>query len=77
LGGKKESRNEKGPGSKERRTYACWPKETLGIDEGALGSEKESRREIATAIATRIEQLLVPYRSPWGESKMPKSSTRS
>jgi hypothetical protein len=56
LGGKKEGRrNQKGPGSKERHTYTCWPKETLGIDEGALGSEKESRREIATAIATRIE----------------------
>src|SRR5207247_7217323 len=47
----------KGLGSEERRTYTSRSKETLGVDEGALGSEKESR-QIAAAIATRIEQLL-------------------
>jgi hypothetical protein len=58
LGGKKESRrNEKGRCQEERHTYGCRSKETLGVDEGALGSEEESRREIATAIATRIEPV--------------------
>jgi hypothetical protein len=62
LGGKKESRrNEKSLGAKERHTYGCRPKETLGIDEGALGSEKESRREIATAIEPSSCWSQVPY----------------
>jgi len=39
LGGKKESRrNEKGLISEERHTYSCRPKETVRLDEGALGS---------------------------------------
>src|SRR5262249_39892169 len=51
LGCKKESRrNEKGLISEERHTYSCRPKETLRLDEGALGSEKKSRREIAPTI---------------------------
>ena len=51
LGGKKESRrNQNGRYSEERHTYTGRSKETLRLNEGALGSEKKRRREITTAI---------------------------
>ncbi|HEY3660977.1 MAG TPA: hypothetical protein VGK91_07100, partial [Candidatus Udaeobacter sp.] len=40
-------------------THTCRPKETFRTNESALGRQKESRLEIATTVATNIEQLLV------------------
>jgi hypothetical protein len=45
LGGKKESRRKTKSFEPEKgRAYACRPEETFRIDEGALGSQKESRQ---------------------------------
>ena len=76
LGGKKESRrNEKGFSSEERHTYACRPKETLRVDEGALGSEKKGRRKIATVIVP--SSCWCDFEDPWAARVTARERSRT